>query len=233
MTAFVKFRVNGLPVEVETDPMRRLADVLRDDLGMTGTKIGCNAGDCGACTVQIDGRQACACLVPVAQVGGTNVRTVEGLHWVAGTGPRHDVDPGPPLEYADLGSLQRAFLAAGAAQCGICTPGMLMAADELLAANPAPSEPEVADALGGVLCRCTGYRGIIDAVVGAGGEAAATRPRTPAGHAVGARMTRVDGVELVAGTATYGADEPAGQFLVVRAVRSPHTRARFSIGDLG
>ena len=124
MTVWVSFEVNGGPVDVEVEPMRRLADVLRDDLGLTGTKIGCNAGDCGACTVRIDGQQACACLVPVAQVAGCQVRTVEGMGaGGAGTAAR---------EFADLGDLQRAFLEAGAAQCGICTPGMLMAAEDVL-----------------------------------------------------------------------------------------------------
>ena len=223
MTAWINLSVNGRPVEVEVDPMRRLADVLRDDLGLTGTKIGCNAGDCGACTVRIDGQQACACLVPVAQVAGSDVRTVEGL---AGAEPAS--------EFQDLGALQRAFLEAGAAQCGICTPGMLMAADDLLARVPAPSEGEIFDGLGGVLCRCTGYRKIVEAVA-----ATSTAPAIvatgglAAGSAVGARLPKVDGVERVTGAARFGADERPDGSLVVRAVRSPHARARFNVGDLG
>ncbi|MEN0073073.1 MAG: 2Fe-2S iron-sulfur cluster-binding protein, partial [Paracraurococcus sp.] len=139
--------VNGETRRVLAPGQTRLSTVLRDELGLTGTKIGCDAGDCGACTVRIDGAQACACLVPVAQVAGHAVATVEGL---AAT----------PIGAA----LQRAFLHHGAAQCGICTPGMLMAARELLAAEARPEEAAVAAALGGVLCRCTGYRKIVEAV---------------------------------------------------------------------
>src|SRR4051794_34529564 len=146
MTLPVEFRVNGRAVHVDVDPMRRLSAVLRDDLGLIGTKVGCDAGDCGACTVRLDDRQVCACLVPAAQAAGADVRTVEGL---AANG--HDPTR---LEFDDLGALQRAFLEAGAAQCGICTPGMLMAAEDTLARHPAPTDGEVLDGLGGVLCRC-------------------------------------------------------------------------------
>lgn len=267
MTAWVSFRVNGAVVDVETDPMRRLADVLRDDLRLIGTKIGCNAGDCGACTVRIDGRQACACLVPVAQVAGSDVLTVEGLAAKApspasSTPTANAADTASPAEaaaaatvtadapgqFSDLGALQWAFLEGGAAQCGICTPGMLMAADDLLARAPSPTEQEIADGLGGVLCRCTGYRKIVEAVVAAGQVVVATRasrvgsggairrsravPEPSAGRAVGSRMAKVDGLERVRGSAVYGADESPAAFLAVRAIRSPHARARFSIGDL-
>src|SRR5437764_15378841 len=112
----IHFRVNGTRVTVEAAPIRRLSDALREDLGLTGTKIGCNAGDCGACTVLLDGEQVCACLVPAAQIVGRSVTTVEGL-----------------AERGELAALQRAFHRHGAAQCGICTPGMLMAASDLLA----------------------------------------------------------------------------------------------------
>ena len=160
----ISFRVNGELRRVTAPPVSRLADVLRDDLGLTGTKIGCNAGDCGACTVRLDGRQVCACLVALGQVGGRAVTTVEGL----AAGGRLD-------------RLQRAFVAHGAAQCGICTPGMLMAAADLLERNPRPTEAEALDALGGVLCRCTGYRKIVEAVLAAAsGEAA--RAEAPIGR---------------------------------------------------
>ncbi|TAL07910.1 MAG: aldehyde oxidase [Chloroflexota bacterium] len=223
--------------------MRRLADVLREDLGLTGTKVGCNAGDCGACTVRIDDQQACACLVPVAQVAGSDVRTVEGM----GAAATRGAGEAPPREFADLSGLQQAFLETGAAQCGICTPGMLMAAEELVEGPDAPTEAQIADAIGGVLCRCTGYRKIVEAVgqaaaatrggpVGAagpaGGPGAATAPLGARLPAVGARLAKVDGIERVAGTATYGADQPPAAFLALRAVRSPHARARFRIGDL-
>ena len=205
----VAFTLNERPVEIHVDPVRRLVDVLREDLGLTGTKVGCNAGDCGACTVRLDGRQVCACMVAAAQVGGRSVVTVEGLANSA---------------------LQHAFLVHGAAQCGICTPGMLMAADDLLARNPAPTEAQVMDALGGVLCRCTGYRKIVEAVLSVRDPAASAEPA--AGAAVGARLARVDGVAKIAGTERYGADDWPEGCLVLRAVRSPHPHARFAIGDL-
>ncbi len=205
------FVVNGRAISVLADPAVRLADLLRDGLGLTGTKIGCNAGDCGACTVLIDGRQACACLVPAARVAGTSVTTVEGL---------------ATSEF--LHPLQLAFLRHGAAQCGICTPGMLLAAADLLARNPAPDTGAVMDALGGVLCRCTGYRTIIDAVL----DVAGVSP--PATGEVGARVPRVDGIPKVTGTELFGADAlPDEPCLSLRAIRSPHPHADFTIGDLG
>jgi CO/xanthine dehydrogenase Mo-binding subunit/aerobic-type carbon monoxide dehydrogenase small subunit (CoxS/CutS family) len=145
----IAFGVNGAPVSVHVQPMRRLSAVLRDDLGLTGTKVGCDAGDCGACTVLVNGAPACACLMPAAGAAGHDVTTVEGL----GNGR--------------LSTLQASFLRHGAAQCGICTPGLLVSATALLADNPRPNEAEVQDALGGVLCRCTGYRKIIAAVMDA------------------------------------------------------------------
>ncbi|MBS0562281.1 MAG: molybdopterin-dependent oxidoreductase, partial [Proteobacteria bacterium] len=211
----IGFTVNGRPVRVAADPGAPLAQVLRGTLGLTGTKIGCDAGDCGACTVLVDGQQACACLVPVAQVEGGAVRTVEGL-----------AQDGLP------DALQQAFLRHGAVQCGICTPGMLMAATELLTANPRPTEEEALDALGGVLCRCTGYRSIVAAVMDA--AQGVRRDDAPVGnaHAVGARLLRRDGVARVSGATRYGADalpdEPA---LSLRAIRSPHAHARFTLGD--
>jgi aldehyde oxidoreductase len=207
------FRVNGSEVEVDGDPMRRLSEVLRDDLGLTGTKVGCDAGDCGACTVRLDGEAVCACLVPLGQVGGRDVATVEGL-----------------ADGAALRPIQAAFLRHGGAQCGICTPGMLMAADALLAANRQPTEGQVLDAMGGVLCRCTGYRKIVEAVLDAG-EADAGRPATTAGEAVGARIARVDGVDQVTGAATFGADRMPVDALHLRAIRSPFAHARFTIAD--
>src|SRR6202167_6540198 len=148
----LSFVVNGRSVSVSTSPAQRLSRVLREGLGLTGTKVGCDAGDCGACTVLLDGQPVCSCLVSIAQAEGHDVTTVEGL-------PRR-----APL----LGSLQNSFLRHGAAQCGICTPGMLVAATALLDRNPAPTETDVLDAIGGVLCRCTGYRSIIAAVRDAG-----------------------------------------------------------------
>src|SRR4030095_8838723 len=133
--ATLTFAVNGKPVTVETPPVRRLSRVLREDLGLTGTKAGCDAGDCGACTVLLGGDPVCACLIAVGQIENKSVTTVEGLK------------SRPPL----LDSLQRTFLRHGAAQCGACTPGMLVAGTALIESNPHPSEQEVMDALGGVL----------------------------------------------------------------------------------
>jgi CO/xanthine dehydrogenase Mo-binding subunit/aerobic-type carbon monoxide dehydrogenase small subunit (CoxS/CutS family) len=186
---------------------------LREGLGLTGTKIGCDAGDCGACTVLIDGEQVCSCMVPVGRVAGCRVTTVEGLA------------AGPVLS-----DLQAAFHRHGAAQCGICTPGMLMAAQDLLSRNPNPSEQEVTDALGGVLCRCTGYRKIIEAVLDVAGGGIGARPA--AGRAVGAPMPKVDGIEKLTGREQFGADGAPEDALWMRVVRSPHARARFTLGNL-
>jgi CO/xanthine dehydrogenase Mo-binding subunit/aerobic-type carbon monoxide dehydrogenase small subunit (CoxS/CutS family) len=210
----VRLKVNGKPVRSASPRDARLADVLRDELGLTGTKIGCNAGDCGACTVLLDGRQVCACLTALGQVEGRAVTTVEGL-----------------AKDGKLAPLQAAFQNHGAAQCGICTPGMLMAASDLLDRNPRPNETEVEDALGGVLCRCTGYRKIIEAVVDAGRGTALRKP-PPAGKAVGARAGKVDGIPRLTGAERYGADGVPPDALWLRVIRSPHHHARFSLGDL-
>jgi len=143
-----RFFVNGDPVEVEVPGMRRLLDVLREDLALTGTKEGCGEGECGACSVLLDGAVVDSCLVPVCQVDGTSVRTVEGL--------------GAPDQLNDL---QAAFLETGGAQCGICTPGMLMAAEAFLAAGEPSGDDAIREAIAGNLCRCTGYTKIIDAIV--------------------------------------------------------------------
>jgi aldehyde oxidoreductase len=214
-TASISFSVNGRGVEMVASGTRRLSRVLRDDLGLTGTKVGCDAGDCGACTVLLNGDPVCACLVPAGQAAGCEITTVEGL---ASRSPLH-------------GSLQQSFLSHGAAQCGACTPGMLVAATALLERNPSPDESEVLDAIGGVLCRCTGYRKIISAIVEV--RASPLQQASPAaGAAVGSRLVRLDGKKKVDGSEIFGADEiPAGT-LGVRVVRCPHARARFQIGDL-
>jgi aerobic-type carbon monoxide dehydrogenase small subunit (CoxS/CutS family) len=152
-----QFTVNDAAVEVEATGSRRLLDVLREDLELTGTKEGCGEGECGACSVLIDGAVVDACLVPVSQAHGTRVRTVEGL-----------AEPGT------LGVLQQAFLETGGAQCGICTPGMLMAGEAFLASGADPSDDNIREAIAGNLCRCTGYTKIIDAIA-----LAAQRRSTP------------------------------------------------------
>jgi aerobic-type carbon monoxide dehydrogenase small subunit (CoxS/CutS family) len=141
--------VNGARVSVEVAADARLLDVLREDLGLAGTKEGCAAGECGACTVLLDGVVVNSCLVPAVQVQGREVRTVEGL------GDRGALD-----------ELQRQFVASGAIQCGFCTPGMLMSATALLAETVNPTRAEIAEAIAGNLCRCTGYEAIIDAIEG-------------------------------------------------------------------
>jgi carbon-monoxide dehydrogenase small subunit/xanthine dehydrogenase small subunit len=137
----MRFTLNGRAVTVTAHPMARLLDVLREECGLTGTKEGCGEGECGACTVLVDGRAINSCLVPVAHAAGARVVTIEGL------GGRHP--------------LQRAFITEGGAQCGICTPGMILAA---VALGPRPDDQTIRVGLAGNLCRCTGYEGIYRAV---------------------------------------------------------------------
>ncbi len=205
--------VNGKKCLIKSDPSRRLSQVLREELGLVGTKVGCDAGDCGACTVLIDGEPVCSCLTPVAKVYDCEITTVESLPDDAST------------------ALQQSMLHHGAVQCGICTPGMLMAATALLEKNPHPTAKEVEDGLSGVLCRCTGYQKIVDAVVAAH-DFSEPKTTAPAGKAVGARLERIDGVAKAAGTEKYGADQWPKDALLVRAVRSPHRHAAFSFGDI-
>ena len=150
----VRFLVNGAPTEVDVPGMRRLLDVLREDLGLTGTKEGCGEGECGACSVILDGDLVDACLVPICQVDGSVVRTVEGL---------------APRGAAALDELQTAFLETGGAQCGICTPGMLMAARAYLDDGGTAQEAAIREAIAGNLCRCTGYTKIVEAIALAAG----------------------------------------------------------------
>ena len=142
------FKVNNQIKTVETFPMARLLDVLREDLQLTGTKEGCGEGECGACTVILNGRIVNSCLIPISQVDGTEITTIEG---VAHEGQLHD--------------FQQAFIDHGGAQCGICTPGMILAALDLLKRNPTPTEIDIRNGLAGNLCRCTGYMKIFESVV--------------------------------------------------------------------
>jgi len=249
MSAPITFEVNGNAVSVAVPPLTRLLAVLRDQLKLTGAKSGCDAGDCGACTVLLDGEPVCACLVPAASAAGRSVRTVEGL------------------ANGKLSALQDSFIRHGAAQCGACTPGLLVTATALLERNPRPSEEEVRDALGGVLCRCTGYRKIIAAVMDVGeskhrenvpppltpprkgeGDLAATlaNPPPPCGEGlgvgvhvqgqghdvVGTSSIRLDGVPKVTGAERFGADSFPDDALAVLVVRSPYHQARFAFGDI-
>jgi aerobic-type carbon monoxide dehydrogenase small subunit (CoxS/CutS family) len=144
----VRLTVNGAPVEREVEARLSLADFLRQDLGLTGTHVGCEHGVCGACTVLLDGRSARSCLLLAAQLDGARVTTIEGLTPAEGLSP-----------------LQEAFRACHAMQCGFCTPGMIVASTELLTATPAPDESGIREALAGNLCMCTGYVNIVRAVV--------------------------------------------------------------------
>ncbi len=142
-----RFTVNDEEVELRAPGMRRLLDALREDLGLTGTKEGCGEGECGACSVLLDGEVVDSCLIPLCQVEGSRVETVEGL-----------------ARDGRLNDLQAAFLETGGAQCGICTPGMLMAGEAFLAAGTPPTDEAIREAIAGNLCRCTGYTKIIEAI---------------------------------------------------------------------
>ena len=144
----ITFSVNDESKTLKVYPMERLLDVLREHLQLTGTKEGCGEGECGACSVMIDGQIVNSCLVPVAQIEGAEIKTIEGV----ATGDQ-------------LHAVQQAFIECGGAQCGICTPGMVMAAVSLLEKNPQPSEADIRHGLAGNLCRCTGYMKIFDSVV--------------------------------------------------------------------
>jgi carbon-monoxide dehydrogenase small subunit len=144
----VRIVINGAPTRLETYPMARLLDVLRELPGLTGTKEGCGEGECGACAIEMDGQLVNSCLVPVVQAEGASIRTIEGM-----------------ADGETLHVVQQALLKYGGTQCGICTPGMILAAGNLLARNPQPSEAEIREGLAGNLCRCTGYTKILEAVM--------------------------------------------------------------------
>jgi carbon-monoxide dehydrogenase small subunit len=139
----ISLTINGTRHTVTVPPMKRLLDVLREDLAFTGTKEGCGEGECGACSVMLDGQLVNSCLVPAKQADGSNIQTIES---------------------DGLGAIQQAFAETGAAQCGICTPGMILAAHALLGHNPHPSREQIREGLAGNICRCTGYQKIFDAV---------------------------------------------------------------------
>ena len=143
----LRLTVNGQARELEVDPDRRAVDLLREDLGLTGVKEGCGAGECGACTILVDGEARLGCLMLAAQLAGREVTTIEGL---APEGRLHPV--------------QQAFIDSGAVQCGFCSPGMILAAVDLLRRDPSPSRDAIREGLSGNLCRCTGYHMIVDAV---------------------------------------------------------------------
>jgi CO/xanthine dehydrogenase Mo-binding subunit/aerobic-type carbon monoxide dehydrogenase small subunit (CoxS/CutS family) len=205
-----KFTLNGNLVSSNPLPGERLSEMLRERVGARDVKIGCNAGDCGACSVLVDGDVVCACLTPAHQIEGKSVETLGGLY------------ENEPI----VDKLADNFLNHGAAQCGICTPGMIVSAVAMLRENSSPTEDDVKDALGGVLCRCTGYRKIIDAVL----EVSPTHS-DDAGH-VGSSIRRLDGVEKVSGRDLYGDDIAPSGTKEIFVIRSPFPRAGFKLGDL-
>ena len=149
----VSTKINGEPVEFLCETEQTLLDVLRDELGLTGTKEGCSSGDCGACSVIVDGRLVCSCLMLAVEAEGRKIETIEGL-----------------AQGETLHPVQKHFLEAAALQCGFCTPGLLVAAKALLDRNPSPTETEIRYWLAGNLCRCTGYDKVVRAVMGAAAE---------------------------------------------------------------
>ena len=154
MKQTLSFVLNGEPVEVDIEPHLTLLEVLRDTLGLTGTKEGCGAGECGACTVLLDGKTVNACIFPAMEVEAKNVVTIEGIADAQG----------------NLHPIQKAFVEYGAVQCGFCTPGMVLSAKALLDENPKPTEEEIRHGIAGNLCRCTGYLQIIQAIKAASGQ---------------------------------------------------------------
>lgn len=149
----ISFMLNGEKMQIDVPPDRRVVDILREDLDLTGTKEGCGTGECGACAILVDGESRLSCLMLAAQLTGRSVTTIEGI------APEGVLHP-----------LQEAFVEYGAVQCGFCTPGMVISAADLLRRNPNPARAEIREGLGGNLCRCTGYQKIIDAVEGASGK---------------------------------------------------------------
>jgi len=154
MKQTLSFVLNGEPVEVDIEPHLTLLEVLRDTLGLTGTKEGCGAGECGACTVLLDGKTVNACIFPAMEAEAKNVVTIEGIADAQG----------------NLHPIQKAFIEHGAVQCGFCTPGMVLSAKALLDENPKPTEEEIRHGIAGNLCRCTGYLQIIEAIKAASGQ---------------------------------------------------------------
>lgn len=207
----IQLNVNGKDYNIEVAHDKSLVDVLRDELKLTGTKKGCNSGECGTCTVLMDGEPVASCILPAAKAQGKKIITVEGL--------------GTAL---NLHPLQKAFLVKGAVQCGFCTPGMLMSAKALLDKNLNPSAHDIKVAISGNLCRCTGYKKIIDAVHAAAKELRGEEPVVVPevkGNPVGASAVRVDGVPKVTGEAKYADDYSLSNMLFAKVLFSSHPHA--------
>lgn len=211
----IEAEVNGRKIARETEPHKRLLDFLRDDLNLTGTKEGCGAGECGTCSVFVDGKLVKSCLMPVAKAAGARIETIEGL-----------ATPG------NLTPVQRAFHKTGASQCGYCIPGMVMAATSALRQNPDADIEEIKERLGGNICRCTGYTKIFEAVEIARAVIAGDMPETvleedKVGDSyIGANVRRLDAPSKVSGRLKYAADMKMPDMLQMQVLRSPHAHAR-------
>jgi len=211
----LEMEVNGRKVSRETEPYKRLLDFLRDDLNLTGTKEGCGAGECGTCSVFVDGKLVKSCLMPAAKAAGATVETIEGM-----------AKPG------DLTPVQKAFHKTGASQCGYCIPGMVMAATSALRENPGAGIEEIKERLGGNICRCTGYTKIFEAVEIARDVIAGDLPETVLEEDavqdtyIGANVRRLDAPSKVSGRLKYAADMKMHDMLQMQVLRSPHPHAR-------
>lgn len=205
----IELDVNGMRYDVLVEPDRSLVDVLRDDLGLTGTKRACNEGECASCAVHVDGTVVNSCLVLAVQAAGHKVTTIEGL-----------------ASNGRLDSVQKAFAENFASQCGYCTPGMIMTAKALLADNPTPTEEEVRQAIRGNLCRCTGYVKIIDAILAASGQDKVREDRPSLHNVVGRSVPRTDSLEKVTGKAPYAYDMRLPGMVFGEILRSPLPHAR-------
>ncbi|MCP1200447.1 molybdopterin cofactor-binding domain-containing protein [Notoacmeibacter sp. MSK16QG-6] len=211
----IDFTVNGRKVARKVDPSRRLLDLLRDDLTLTGTKEGCGAGECGTCSVFVDGKLVKSCLMPAAKAQGADIETVEGL-----------AAPG------ELTPVQRAFHKTGASQCGFCIPGMVMAATSALRENPNAGIEEIKERMGGNICRCTGYTKIFEAVEIARDVIAGKLPQTAlnqdgaASSFIGHNTRRLDAPSKVSGRLKYAGDMDMQGMLHMQVLRSPHAHAR-------
>ncbi len=219
----IEATVNGRKVTKNVAPFARLLDFVRDDLNLTGTKEGCGAGECGTCSVFVDGVLVKSCLVPAAKAKGAVIETVEGL-----------------AKSGELTVLQKAFHKTGASQCGYCIPGMVMAATSAIRANPLVSDDEIKERLGGNICRCTGYAKIFEAVELARDVMNGTRPATALledeiddGHFIGANVRRIDAPSKVTGKLRYAGDMVMPGMLHVAVLRSPHAHARIVSIDTG
>jgi putative selenate reductase molybdopterin-binding subunit len=212
----IQLDVNGVPYDVLVDPERSLVDVLRDDLGLTGTKRSCNEGECASCAVHVDGTVVNSCLVLAVQAVGTQITTIEGL-----------------ARNGMLDPVQQAFADCFASQCGYCTPGMIMTAKALLADNPKPTDDEIRQAIRGNICRCTGYTKIVDAIKAASGQLD-VRQYAQAGvekEVVGRSLPRADSLEKVTGKAPYAYDMRLPGMLYGEILRSPYAHARVAAID--